>query len=101
MRKRIPSSRRNERSGVFRDVALELERLVDLHVARLEGAVGRSTESLLDVGLVEVRLDVLHLFVAEGTVLAVAVALETDLQVKVETGQRLPERRKRGGKEGG
>jgi hypothetical protein len=79
---------------VFRDVALELERLVDLHVARLEGAVGRSTESLLDVGLVEVRLDVLHLFVAEGTVLAVAVALETDLQVKVENGQHQSEKRR-------
>lgn len=39
-----------------RQRTLELEGLVDLHVARLESAVGRSAELLADFGLVPVRV---------------------------------------------
>jgi hypothetical protein len=51
----------------------------DLHVARLESAVGGGTKGLLDLRLVEVGFDPLHLLVAERTVLAIAVALHADL----------------------
>lgn len=60
--------------------------LVDLHVARLKVALGRYSQLLLDLRLVEVRLDPSHLFVTERTVgFLVSITLLSDV-VRVSAG---------------
>ena len=69
----------------MRHISIELESLVNLHVAALEVSFRRDSEFLLDFGLVEIRLDPRHLSVAERTVLSISIALLSNV-VGVSTG---------------